>query len=155
MVVKVAVGISGVSPDTAVVARVLGDWPEARRRHSSSSSGAVVVDLRSSSATGCRLSSSGAVVVQLRSSSATATGRHRSSRRSVPEGRSRGRHGSLPMKKRVYRNGAAYAKRGTLSAASGRSISSRSGLGRRTLMVHLHLLVVLRSRRLRRCRRHL
>ena len=135
VVVRVAVGISGVSPDTAVVARVLGDWPEARRRHSSSSSGAVVV--------------------QLRSSNAMATGRHRSSRRSVPEGRSRGRHGSLPMKKRAYRNGAAYAKCGTLSAASGRSISSRSGLGRRTLMVHLHLLVVLRSRRLRRCRRHL
>ena len=133
--VKVVVAAPGISPGTAVVAWVVGELLEARRRHYSSSSGAVVV--------------------QLRSSSAMATGRHRSSRRSVPEGRSRGRHGSLPMKKRAYRNGAAYAKRGTLSAASGRSISSHSGLGRRTLMVHLHLLVVLRSRRLRRCRRHL
>ena len=104
--VGVLVVVSGVNSDMAVVAWGLGDWPGARRHHSSSSSGAMVVELHSSSATDCR-SSSGAVVVALRSSSAmdrrsSSSGavvvELRSSSSSVPaDHRIHGDHGSRPM----------------------------------------------------------
>ena len=153
--VRVVVAASGMSPGTAVVAWVVGELLEARRRHYSSSSRAVVEELRSSRDMDRRATCRGATMEELHSnSSGVAMVGLRGSRdpglHSSGSSRSSPPLGIQCLQRHTPRGIATTA----LGGSSSSSRHSSNGRDRPTRMVRRRRMVVLRLflhlRRLRR-----